>query len=263
MSRSAVARPAMRAATSSASDAAGGGRPGRRHRPSCSTSRPSASAPTTNSRTCSTLPRLLSTMHASAFCSTGPPRPASINAAISSSGSAPRSTRRAPPSFHSATIASGHGSPARTVASTNAVPVVARCCTSVAEVGSRRCASSTPTTTGRPAARSRSAPAVPRRSDSVSSDRSPSASRPASAPSGSVAALRVACTQSTSAPSRSAAAIASRASRDLPTPAGPRSTTPSTSPARRTRLSRSSSSARPTSGQDLDDRRSGMAPCRL
>ena len=51
--------------------------------------------------------------------------------------------RRAPASFHSDTIASGHGSPERTVASTNAVPVFVRCRTSAADTGSSSCASST------------------------------------------------------------------------------------------------------------------------
>ena len=55
----------------------------------------------------------------------------------------------APASFHSDWIASGTGSPERTVATTNAVEVVARCSTSAAETGSSSCASSTPSTTRR------------------------------------------------------------------------------------------------------------------
>ena len=54
------------------------------------------------------------------------------------------SRRRAPASFHSETIASGQGSPVRTVATTNALPVAVRCSTSAADTGSSSCASSTP-----------------------------------------------------------------------------------------------------------------------
>ena len=61
------------------------------------------------------------------------------------------SRRSAPASFHSDTIASGSGSPTRSVAITNALPVLARCSTSAAETGSSSWASSTPSTTGPPA----------------------------------------------------------------------------------------------------------------
>ena len=64
--------------------------------------------------------------------------------------------RSAPASFQSDTMASGHGSPVRTVAMMNALPVTVRCSTSAADTGSSSCASSTPMTTLRPSARSAS-----------------------------------------------------------------------------------------------------------
>ena len=70
----------------------------------------------------------------------------------------------------------------------------------------------------------------------------------ASAASGTDAALRVACTHATCAPSRSASATASRASPDLPTPAAAVMTTPGQPIATLAPRMRPSSSSRPTSG---------------
>ena len=74
-------------------------------------------------------------------------------------------------------------------------------------------------TIGRPAARSRNVCALSRRRSKAWSERTASGSRRANAPSGIIAALRVACTHSVIAPPRSRAASASRPRRDLPAPA--------------------------------------------
>ena len=85
-------------------------------------------------------------------------------------------------------------------------------------------------------------------SSSVSSVRTSSGSSPASAPSGTVAALLVACTQSTTAPSPTAAAHASRASLDFPTPAFALITTPRQSGSALACAIRANSSSRPING---------------
>ena len=100
----------------------------------------------------------------------------------------------------------------------------------------------------RPPARSSSTSALCRIRSSVSSDRASSGISPANAPSGTAAALLVACTQPTSAPSRSAAACASRARRDLPTPAAALSTTPRHAASPRADAMSPSSISRPVSG---------------
>jgi hypothetical protein len=233
--------PPRRRATSSASVALSGGRPESRHRPRSSASVPASSAPSTSSRTYSALPRLLSITQCSAAWSSGPPSAASTRALTASSPSGSSSSRCEPASFHSETIASGHGSPERTVATVNAVPVSVRWSTSAADTGSSNCASSTPRTTPR------SASALRRISSSGSSERTSSGIRPANAPSGTLAALLVACAQWVIAPSPAAASSASRASRDLPTPAGALTTTPGRSP--RARAIAASSPSRPMSGQ--------------
>ncbi len=149
-------------------------------------------------------------------------------------------------------MASGPGSPARTVASTNAPSLPARWRTSAAETGSSRWASSIPSTSRRPPARSRSASELRRISSSVSSERTSSGISPAKAPSGTAAALRVAWTHATGAPAASARAQASRASRDLPTPASAITTTPLTPASARAAPIASSSASRPISGQTAD-----------
>src|ERR1700750_2408089 len=156
--------------------------------------------------------------------------------------------RRAVSSFHNDTIASGHGSPARTVASTNAAPDVARCKTSAAEIGSSSCASSTPITTSRPPARLRSSSPQRLISATMSSGRASSGTSSATAARGTAEALRVACTQSTNAPLRSAATCASLARRDFPTPASATRTTPWQRGLARADAIASSSRSRPTSG---------------
>jgi hypothetical protein len=73
----------------------------------------------------------------------------------------------------------------------------------------------------------------------------------AAAPRGTAAALRVACTHAVSAPSRSAAASASRASRDLPAPGPAMTTTPWQCSSARAAAMPASSASRPTSGQSV------------
>ncbi len=80
------------------------------------------------------------------------------------------------------------------------------------------------------------------------SERTSSPITPANAPSGIVEALRVAWTQIAGRPSAAAAAFASRASRDLPAPAGAYRITPAQSSRRRASAIRPSSLSRPTSG---------------
>ena len=128
------------------------------------------------------------------------------------------------------TIASGQGSPGRgTVATTNARPGgrpgAARALPTPGPATARRRRRSPPP--GRPA-RSRSVvdAAAAFSSTRIVRARTSSGRRPANAPSGTDAALLVACTQSVSAPSRPAAACASRASRDFPMPAAAVTTTP-------------------------------------
>ncbi len=116
----------------------------------------------------------------------------------------------------------------------------------MAEAGSSRWASSTPTATVRPAARSVNDTAAAR----ITSSPPPlvaGGNNRATAANGMVAADAVATHQSVSAPPASADASASRANRVLPTPGGPASTTPppSCNPARRS----CNSCPRPTSGQ--------------
>ena len=159
--------------------------------------------------------------------------------------------RRAVSSFHNDTIASGHCSPARTVTSTNAAPDVARCKISAAETGSSSCASSTPITTSRPPERVRSSSPQRLISATMSSERTSSGTRSATAARGTAEALRVACTQSTNAPLRSAATCASLARRDFPTPASAIRTTPWQPMLARADAIASSSRSRPTSGHAL------------
>ena len=121
-----------------------------RHRSGPKTSRPESRAPSTSSRTYSALPWLLSRIHRSAACSTGPPSAVSTSWSTAASPSGSSCMRSAPASFQSDTIASGHGSPVRTVAMTKALPVTVRWSTSAADTGSSSCASSTPMTTLRP-----------------------------------------------------------------------------------------------------------------
>jgi len=85
-------------------------------------------------------------------------------------------------------------------------------------------------------------------SSSASSERTSSGMSPAKALSGIVAELRVACAQTARAPERWAAACASRARRDLPTPAPALTTTPRQSASPMASVMRMSSVSRPTSG---------------
>ena len=201
----------------------------------------------TSSRAYRGLPWLRSTTQRIAFSSSGPSSAVSTSVRTASSLSRTSGRRCASASFQSDTIASGHGSPTRTVATTKTSALVARCNTRVAETGSRSCASSTPSTTARPRARSCTASALPRSKASGSSARAPSGSKPAKAPSGIVRAHVVACTHRLMAPSCSAAASASRPSRVLPAPAVALITTPQ-QPRSAASAMRASSSSRPTSG---------------
>ncbi len=240
-------KPSIRPPTSSTSEAVTDGVPASRHRPSTVTSRPVSTAPRINSRAYSGLPRLRSRIQRIDSSSTGPSSAASTSARTASSLRRSSSSRCAPASFHSETIASGQGSPERTVATTKTPESVARCSTSAADAGSSRWASSTPRMIGRPAARSRSARALSRSSVKPWSERTDSGTRRANAPSGIIAALRVACTHSASVPSRSARNSASRPRRDLPAPASALTTTPQR-PCAPARAIIASSSSRPTSG---------------
>lgn len=152
--RSSGRTSAIPAETSSASEELIRGRTGIRQIPSTRVSARSLSAPRTNSHAYSALPRLLSHTHWRTPSSTGPPTIRSTSCPVSSPESSESWSRAAPASFHSDSIASGQGSALRTVANTNAVALLIRCRTSAAEVGSSSCASSTPTTSGRPPARS-------------------------------------------------------------------------------------------------------------
>ena len=181
---------------------------------------------------------------------TAPPRAPSRTAAICASSNGSRSRRAPRLSFHSDAIASGHGSPVRTVASTNAVLVVTRCKTSAADVSSRSWASSTSTTRLRsPAARNACAAARSRSSTRGARIVPAAGSKPPNAPSGTPEAARVASTSPTSQPCVRRRCAHSRASRLFPTPAAPARTMQLAPPSSTARVSASSSLARPTSGQ--------------
>ena len=160
----------------------------------------------------------------------GAPSTVSTSRLVSGSPSGSSSSRATPASFHSERTASGSSSPVRTVTITKAALVSTRCRTSAADVPSSSCASSTPSTIGRPPARSRSRSAIPRITSSVLPATRSSGISAANAPSGTAAALRVACTHAVWQPSALAAATAWRARLDLPTPAAAPTTTPGERP---------------------------------
>ena len=108
------------------SDGLAVGRSSSRQNPGEWTRAPASTAPRTSSRTYRAFPRPTSVTQSSASSSTGSPSTASTSARTFSSLSSPSSSRGAVSSFHSETIASGHGSPARTVARMNADEEVAR-----------------------------------------------------------------------------------------------------------------------------------------
>ena len=224
----------------------------RRQMPTSLRRLPSSRAPSTSSRRNRTFPCEPITRRWTAPRSTGPPRTASRSCSTEEASRPLTSRRSTASSFHSATIGSGAGSSLRRVATTRAAPVAAIWWTSVAERSSRRWASSTERTRGRPPAESTRKPAQ-RRRRSARSPTPPSGpdvsggSSGANAPSGSGVAARVAVTRATDAPDRSRTVRYSAARRVLPTPAGPASTTPRTEPAWMP-WRRRSSPARPTSG---------------
>ena len=194
--------------------------------PSCSERVPCSSAPRISSRRNSALPSDRSARKAEAAPSTGPPTMASISCCTASAPRPVISIRSRRSSFHRATTASGAGSPDRMTATTNAARVSTIRCTRVADASSRRWASSTTSSRRRGPADSRNA-AASRRSSSARAPAAPVSpsvtigSRGASAPNGSPAADRVPVAQAVTIPERSASSTASRASRVLPTPAGP------------------------------------------
>ena len=201
------------------------------------------------------LPALASHKKCSVAPSTDPSSTVVAMVSTSVRASACSSMSAAGPSFHSATIESGAGSPLRSVNTTDATPFVTSRWTSAADASSSRCASSTPRS-NRP---SRSpcwsartiAPSVasrPRPIDSLGT-------RCATAPSGTAAAACVATTHSVRSCSCAPVVMTSRARRVFPTPAAPVSTTLPL--AESAELASAISSSRPTRGQRL---RSGTSP---
>ena len=156
------------------------------------------------------LPALASHKKCSVAPSTDPSSTVVAMVSTSVRASACSSMSAAGPSFHSATIESGAGSPLRSVNTTDATPFVTSRWTSAADASSSRCASSTPRSS-RP---SRSpcwsartiAPSVasrPRPIDSLGT-------RCATAPSGTAAAACVATTHSVRSCSRAPVVMTSR-----------------------------------------------------
>ena len=199
------------------------------------------------------------------YCS-GASRTVSTSCTTSLSDISPSSIRIEPASFHRAVTASGHGSPARTVATAERTPRSADCRTKAAEAGSSSCASSIPSKTSRPSAISRTI--LTRSWTDSATDGPTSEIRAPKAPNGISDALRVALTQSTQSPLSSASSKAFFARRVLPVPKPPRIRTPVAPAASASRIVASSLS-RPTRGQDvaspeparsIEDESSGVAP---
>ena len=202
------------------------------------------------------LPALASHKKWSVAPSTDPSSTVVAMVSTSVRASACSSMSAAGPSFHSATIESGAGSPLRSVNTTDAAPFVTSRWTSAADASSSRCASSTPSSNRRSRSpcwsavyyrpKRRIAPATDRLGrnevrDSTQRYRGRGMRR--DDPFRSVVLLR--------AP----VAMTSRARRVFPTPAAPVSTTLPL--AESVALARAISSSRPTRGQRL---RSGASP---
>jgi hypothetical protein len=145
-------------------------------------------------------------------------------------------------------MASGAGSPDRTVASTAQSRSATSWWTSAAEAGSRRCASST---TRRNADAAAPPTAARTRLKTPNGVRSASANgtKPTNAANGIVPAAFVPTTERTDRPAAVARAAISRATRVLPTPVVPARTTAAGAPVETASTTRSITSPRPTSGQ--------------
>ena len=212
--------------------------------PSTATRRCAARSPSTRCRSHSTLPRVVSWSRRWVWASSGPPRAAPSSSAASSGASGSISRRSPTPSFQIAVIASGHGSPVRTVRTSRTACSTASWWTSVAETSSSMCASSTSSSMRGPSARS----AAPTRARAETAPASSSAfSQGANAPRGTSRDDADAVATATVS-SVAARATSSRANRLLPTPAAPATTTrPSRS---RSDATARSSASRPVKGQD-------------
>jgi hypothetical protein len=211
-----------------------------------------SSPPSTSSRRNSGWPTVSSQSWCTADPSTCPPSAAASSSAVSSLVSRGTSRRPINRSFHSEKIGSGTIVPAQALTTTNAARVAASWWISVAEVWSRRCASSTARTIRR-------LPALLTRWRTVSwSSRAGSGaevcaggSRWATAPNGRVAAALVACIQWMAAPVSSARATASWTRRVRPEPIGPTSIVPWLVGEFSASSTSFSSRRRPTSGHSL------------
>ena len=205
-----------------------------------------------SSRRYSGLPRVSSHIALTVRPSTGPPNPAASSAAASSRDSAAGSTTAHRSSFHKVRNASGAGASPRTVTTAKVSPAATSWCTSAADASSRRCPSSTHSTSRSPAARAASAWRARARRSAPSGGPVPVAgSSGANAPNGIDAAERVARTHATALPRPAATSEASSASRVLPTPAGPAITTPPAEPSASASATTRSSASRPTSGHRM------------
>ncbi|SHW57830.1 Uncharacterised protein [Mycobacteroides abscessus subsp. abscessus] len=231
------------------------GWPAQSHTPECRVSRPALTSVSNRWRRYSTLP----CVYCHSCCThrecTGPPRMCSTSFPISGSESGCSSMRSSTSSFQMEVMASGAGSPDRTVSTTVASRRVTSWCTANADRSSSRWASSTPTTTLPFGA----VPITP----SITSRTRRSGSGPkslttsANAPSGMVRADAVPAIHR-ERPGGRHTATASRARRVFPTPASPANTMPRarSAPRRVAPAITRSSSARPCRGHSWSTDRS-------
>ncbi len=167
--------------------------------------------------------------------------------AIASAGvRSPTGHRSTCPLAHSSLIGSGAHSPSWTVATRITEPAVTSWLTSVADVASRRCVSSRPSTSGRSPPRPAIAVRAATSSDTPSYRSTSPDSSGAKAASGTSAMAARPRTNRATSPDASAIATSSSARRVLPVPAAPWSTTPRR-PSASNRSKRLTSVARPTS----------------
>ena len=178
--------------------------------------------------------------------SIGPPKAADNSAVVASGDNVSRSIRSNSPSFQSSWIATGIGSSSRSVNKIFATPRCTIWSRTNIDRSSRRCGSSTPTTTGPPDDAAVSESITPHTSWRLSSPASPA--HDARAPSGIPRPHDVPTTQRTSQPLDAAPARASRAMRLFPTPAEPLMTMPDASGSESAASMNRISSARPTNG---------------
>ena len=134
----------MRIATRWCSRSSGSSCPRHRHMPCSRRSAPDSTPWRTSSRRNSALPWLDSHRKRNVAPSTGSSSTLVTTASTSARASGCSATSGAGPSVHIDAIASGAGSPLRTVTIADAIPSATRSRTSAADASSRRCASSTP-----------------------------------------------------------------------------------------------------------------------